>query len=815
MSTDIDTETDTYESVDTGEREEVLEAVESAASCVGKAWPLHSFVTANPLAGFEDEEFHEAVEKGKSLFGASGYPDVSVFRGAWEEGRIYEEVLRQKLSKKGYDDTELTSLLDRMEEDAPTTRSCPEKWEEVDAVLSKWLAAFFDQGCAEWSMPNREEGFYAAWREVAPHDGQLPDLSSDLPESPAATVESFVSEYPAEDWEGIFRSQFASLPGWTSLIRWRAESDDPWQSECPITIVGYLAVRLAVSDALDVPLKAGVDADTDTDASAKTDELRLAWLEAWEETYRESLTEALPSEPTLDADDEPDAQLVFCIDTRSEIIRRHVESAGCYETHGYAGFFGVPMRYEGYGSEVAVDSHPPILEPAHHVYEKPDEKAENRRRGEHDFWSTLEDSVRSLAETLETNAATAFSYVEKAGVGYGVAMTARTLLPSAVYDVSETVDSRVPDTEEFCAPTVDSDSHDHTFEADLPVGMTLEEKVEYAANAFELMGWEEFARLVVFVGHSSQTTNNPFDSALDCGACAANPGGPNARVLTAICNDEEVRSELHDRGIQIPDDTVFVAGEHNTTTDEITLFDNRVPESHRKDVEDLRGDLREARENAAEERAVSMGAKGDGVRETERRAADWAETRPEWGLAGNAAFVIGPRSLTKDANLDGRVFLHSYDSSTDPDGDALEAIMLGPMVVTQWINSQYYFASVDNAVYGSGSKVTQNPVGNVGVFQGNGGDVMTGLPLQSLDAADDEPYHQPIRLSVVIHAPTERVTEILETNEHLKTLVENGWLHLSVLDPEKGNRIISYAEMETDARRAEKGVAETETSAQD
>jgi uncharacterized protein YbcC (UPF0753/DUF2309 family) len=38
------------------------------------------------------------------------------------------------------------------------------------------------------------------------------------------------------------------------------------------------------------------------------------------------------------------------------------------------------------------------------------------------------------------------------------------------------------------------------------------------------------------------------------------------------------------------------------------------------------------------------------------------------------------------------------------------------MVVTQWINSQYYFSTVDTAVYSSGSKVTQNPVGNVGVY---------------------------------------------------------------------------------------------------
>jgi hypothetical protein len=210
-----------------------------------------------------------------------------------------------------------------------------------------------------------------------------------------------------------------------------------------------------------------------------------------------------------------------------------------------------------------------------------------------------------------------------------------------------------------------------------------------------------------------------------------------------------------------------------------------------------------------------MGTTSTSMRDVERRAVDWAETRPEWGLAGNAAFVIGPRKLTSDVSLEGRSFLHSYDPSTDPDGDALEAIMTGPMVVTQWINSQYYFASVDNAVYGSGSKVTQNPVGNVGVYQGNGGDIMTGLPLQSLKTTDDEPYHQPLRLSVVIHAPTDRVKGIVEANEGLKRLVENGWLHLSVIDPERGNEVVSYEEIEPNQQKAEKEVAEAETRVQD
>ena len=154
--------------------------------------------------------------------------------------------------------------------------------------------------------------------------------------------------------------------------------------------------------------------------------------------------------------------------------------------------------------------------------------------------------------------------------------------------------------------------------------------------------------------------------------------------------------------------------------------------------------------------------------------------------------MIGPRPLTEGLDLDGRSFLHSYDWSTDPDGEALEAIVAGPMVVTQWINTQYYFATVDNAVYGSGSKVTHNPVGNVGVYQGNGGDLMTGLPLQSLLSDDETPYHQPLRLSAVIHAPLERVSEILADHDAVRELLDNDWLSLTVVDPEQDRDAFHY-----------------------
>ena len=821
------------------------ERVEDAAEAVGAVWPLHSFVTANPLAGYEDRPFHEAVETAAETLGGDGYPSVDTFRRALETDRIDSDVLSARLVDHGYAPDPEASL-DRLAEarsdaeprgvagesdGSAVASSDPSPMDRVDAVASKWLAAFLEQGTAAWSMPNRDRGFYEAFRAVARYDADVPDgdAIAALPADPADAIRALLADHPPDRWAAGFERHLASLPGWTGLIKRRAADGGDWQSAYPITLTGYLAARLALAAQFGAPLvpddppaTAGADTESttsddapdidpdaiadDADSSVESDvPLAEVWLRAWEATYRESLVDALSdasasldaSATDVEASDEgrPAAQLVFCIDTRSEIIRRHIESTGAYETHGYAGFFGVPMRYDGHDSAVTVDACPPIVDACHHVAERPVAAADAEPTA-HDRWHDAVEAAESIVESLESNAAAAFSYVESTGVGYGVALAARTLLPARVYDLASAVDERVPDVHAFCTPTFDAESDvvaDGGSDA-LPAGLTLEERVEYAAAAFELMGWDDFARLVVFAGHASHTTNNPFGSSLDCGACAGNPGGPSARVLAAICNDDAVRARLHDRGIDVPADTVFVAGEHDTTTDTVELYADDVPETHADDLAALRADLETARAGATAERAADLGVETDaGVRETERRAADWAETRPEWGLAGNAAFVVGPRGLTDDLDLDGRSFLHSYDWRADPDGDALEAIVSGPMVVTQWINAQYYFATVDNAVFGSGSKVTQNPVGNVGVYQGNGGDLMGGLPLQSLEATDGEPYHQPIRLSAVVHAPVDRVEAACASVETVRTLLDNGWLSLTVVDPTREHRAFRYA----------------------
>ena len=759
----------------------IQNSIAEASKVIGKTWPLYTFVASNPLSGYENASFKDAVALAQKRFHANAFPAAKLYRQALNNGSIDETLLLGILKENDLPESaELyLKLLESQEFSEVVNRD-----HNLDRIMAKWISAFMDEGLAEWEMPYKSEGFYSAWRFLVIYDSEVGSTTlKEIPKSSIEALQQLLARYDESDYTEIFTHHLSALPGWTGYINHRTQSNSDWQKEYPIDLTDYLAVRLWTAKKLHKSLSAAPEDET---VNAIIPRLQHIWLQAWEKSWQNELLSTLHTTSSEQNDQKnntvPDAQMVFCIDTRSELIRRHVESKGNYETFGYAGFFGIVMDYQSLNDSIVRKSCPPIVA-SRFVVSEVAQNNKNERFVKHQRKIDATNFVEYFLKRMKNMLPSAFGYVEGSGFYYALSLIARTILPGAMYRRNQKFATAMESTCQPDITTLDGSS-------EVANEVSVQERAGIVKSAFDLMGWKEFAPLILFVGHGSHSANNPFASSLDCGACAASPGRHNARMLAKLANLVEVRDYLaknHD--IIIPKDTFFIGAEHNTTTDNIIIFDSEAPDSHVNRIKVLSENLAKAQQTATENR---LGSNGNSVIKSQVKANNWGETRPEWGLAKNAGFIVGPRHLTKNTNLDSRCFLHSYNWETDPQGTALEGIMQGPMVVTQWINSHYYFSTIDNNVYGGGTKITHNVTGKFGVVQGNGGDLKMGLPLQSLYGSDHEMHHQPLRLSVVIQAPIQRVSTILENNEHLKSLLDNEWIYLMIIDPKQQNNIFTY-----------------------
>ena len=759
--------------------------IASAARLVAPLWPVERFIAVNPLMGLVDQGFGPAAAEAGRWFGAQGYPARSLLREAYRVGRVDGRDLRQALVEHGADPEWSTELLDGPDPSvARPPRTAVERADErdhtdlatrVDTEVARWCALLV----SDHGLPFAPAGAsaYATWRRLVPGDRRLRRIGSTtalrgLPEDPADAVLQALDSLgvaPAARTAEL-RGQLARLPGWAGYARWCDEWADPDDPAPRLGLLDLLAIRLSI-DALVGPLGSAfgtesVEPDNEGRPSP-AGEAAMA-LTALEGGFRRRLLGRL-DRPEDGLTGPVAAQGVFCIDARSEGLRRHLESVGPYETLGFAGFFAVPLRFRAIGSTEAYPSAPVLLQPTTEVGEVAITGAEDQvQRAVRADWRRAD--LSSTAESVAHGPLSMFALAEAAGWVLGPRALARTLRPG----------TRGPSDGPRTRVTVGAGDDE---------GFSLEERALIAETALRTMGLTRaFAPIVLLCGHRSTTTANPHAAALDCGACGGNRGGPNARAAVAILNDPAVRAELAARGIAIPETTWFVAGEHDTTTDQVVVLDrDQVPADQRERVEALVADLRIAGERQAAARLGRLPGAGVGRSrgEVQARAGDWAQTRPEWGLAGNAAFVVAPRTRTRGVDLEGRCFLHSYDPVHDEEGTALETILTAPMVVAHWINAQYYFSTVDPEVLGAGDKVLHNPVPGVGVLLGAGGDLRAGLPRQSV-MDGDRPYHEPLRLLTVVEAPIERIDAVIARNPVLQQLFDGEWVHLVALDGTTG-----------------------------
>ncbi len=775
--------------------ERIGEAVARAARVVPPLWPLSDFVAVNPFLGLTELDFEEASERLEHTAGARTVMPRSYYAAAIDRGEITRGDLGAAIDD-GADGMTVEALerearkSDRALVIAPTVADVARGITGVDAPrvvvesISDWAGSYFDRGQSKWPSPWRHLSPYRAWRSHAILDrapallglADVRRVATDLPDSPEAAILECAGRLglAGDELDVYFERLLLRIDGWGGHLRYLG-----WSSEIDGAPPAGQDELLAISLAWEVALleanprignawriaKAELGIPPVADPERAID---LALHRAFEIANQRQISERLAGGAPVERA-ECAAQVVFCIDVRSERMRRSLESvAPEIRTLGFAGFFAMAIEWIPLGENEGSPYCPVLLKPAHAVREThPDAErlVERRsfRHGAHRAWATFKGA-----------AIASFGFVETMGLGYAVRLVADSL-------------RRAPKPASLAWNAHEHGSPGLTVAplANRSVGMTLSQRVDAAEGALRAMSLtESFAPIVVLSAHGSTTANNPYASGLDCGACGGRSGAPNARVAAAVCNDPEVREALRDRGIDIPDGTHFVAAVHDTTTDFVRICDPaRVPASHRATVECLEAAFAQAGVAARAERAPLLGIADADEQQVLCRATDWSQVRPEWGLAGCTSFIAAPRRHTAGVRLDTSAFLHEYVWQNDAEFRVLEQIMTAPMVVATWINLQYFASTVDNRAFGAGDKVLHNVAGGLGVVEGNGGDLRVGLPLQSIH--DGRSFvHRPCRLTAAIAAPPEAMSRVIERNPAVRDLVDRGWIHLVALNEE-------------------------------
>lgn len=767
-------------------------AADRAARAIPPVWPLASSVAVNPFLGQTHERLAVVGARLARVAGAPVTMPRSWYQDKIASGVMTDTDLADALAgaPPALRPSDLEALKAAALASSPDINAAPTiadlaaeasgtDWPRLIADrFGAWASGYFDEGQALWAAP-RGRGAYAAWRAVATHDltPEIVGLSgfanhvADSPESASDALATAVERIglPSESLETYFHQMLMTLGGWAQYARYRL-----WQAElgggADDTITDFLAIRLIWEVALFDRYKDRIGAKWKsviaTHASPVTptadDVVNAILQEAAERASQRVLADTLATAGFKSTDTRPALQAAFCIDVRSEVFRRALESVHPdIQTLGFAGFFGLTASHRRFASDVRELRLPVLLNSGLMTCSGGPEDAEADRS------ARFKARAKRAWGRFKLAAISSFAFVEATGPVYAAKL------------VSDALGlHRTP------AP------NDPPPRLDPALGLAA--RVKAADTVLRAMSLTtNFARLVLLVGHGANVVNNPHASGLHCGACGGYSGEVNARLLAALLNDEEVRNGLAPLAIEIPEDTLFLGALHDTTTDAVTLYeDDHASAPHRSDIQQAKAWLEAAGAISRGERALRL-PRATGASGIARRSRDWAEVRPEWALAGCKVFIAAPRQRTAGKSLAGRAFLHDYDWKSDRDFGVLELILTAPVVVASWISLQYYGSTVAPDVFGGGNKLLHNVAGGIGVVEGNGGVMRAGLPWQSVH--DGERYvHEPLRLSVCIEAPREAMTEILKRHDGVRALFDNRWLHLFALD-ESGRMAWRYA----------------------
>ena len=750
---------------------ELIAAAETALRAIPPLWPLTASVAVNPFMGQAGLSLAETAQRLGRVAGQRMTMPRGWYRDLIAQGQIQDGDLMAALA--AHPGTDMAALKSALAKDTPAPQALPTiadlaanasgiDWPAVIADrIGAWAAGYFDTGQALWQT-NQNKSAFESWqtfasRDLSPEILGLSGFAARVAGLPgvarqALAVASQQITLPPAAADSYFQQLLLGLKGWSQLARQRL-----WQAELAgktdAATGDLLTIRLIYEAALHDQYKGQIApawaetraAHAQPDAPSPDQTLDAILQEAAERATQRRLAATLAAHKPSAAPARPALQAAFCIDVRSEVFRRALESLDpAIQTIGFAGFFGIFTAHHDFASDSNELRLPVLLNPSL--------TSQSGTAADH----ALDQSTRFAARAhrawgrFKLAAVSSFAFVEATGPVYVGKLLGDSFGRTPV-------EAPMAPRPEF-SPALD-----------------LATRITMAGTILKAMSMtENFAPTVLLVGHGAAAANNPHTSALQCGACGGFSGEVNARLLAGLLNDPQVRAGLPANGITIPADTIFFGAMHNTTTDSVTIYD--APASG---LETARDWLAQAGQIARTERAQRFAQTP--AKSLPARGADWSQIRPEWALAGCNAFIAAPRSRTRGSDLAGQAFLHDYQWQKDAGFGILELILTAPVVVASWISLQYYGSVVAPDLFGAGNKLLHNVTGGIGVVEGNGGLLRAGLPWQSVHDGQTL-AHAPLRLSVCVEAPAEAIIDILARHPQVQALFDNHWLHLFTLD---------------------------------
>ncbi len=778
---------------------------------------LKDFIHHNSLHAYQHMKFYDAIFKASDIFGYQVTLELKEFRELYQKGRIKKEVLENIILKRhgaAHLEKWTKNLLSKPYDATrkPRIGQLRGHWKsefqvdldgQVQPLLFRILCSYLDQGISIWRFPNDGKGFLEAVRSLERSsfvsffktkkaknlllhgDCQISELLKMV-----VGDESYFEQY-------LFDQQF-SHQGWSGFVAAVEGQPDGLLDKKEISLRDLIAFELLLEiDALENQLghdwkplcsrvkTSPIDLFSEV-AATELQEVFSIFQDAFEWSYYDEVLSGIEktakkasfssqssnnqfSNNQFPSNQPPSFQSLFCIDERECSLRRHIESvAPDCETLGTPGFFGVEFYFQPENGQFYDKLCPAPVTPKYLIKE-----FGGKTERKHEFLYT------EKTHTLLPG----FLMSLTAGFLAGGQIVRNLFWPK----MSPAISNAFLHGDASAKLTIEN-TNPADRENDLQIGFSVAEmaaRVEGQLRGTGLL--KNFAPLIYVVAHGSSSANNPHHGAHDCGACSGRPGSVNSRVFAFMANHPKVRAVLAEKGIEIPADTQFVGGLHDTAADEIQFFDTQIltSENAKKHFENVASFERALDLNAKERsrRFASIDTKMpiEKVRKAIKdRSVSLFEPRPELGHGTNTLCIVARRDLTKNLFLDRRAFLNSYDYQTDLDGKYLAGIMkpLGP--VCGGINLEYYFSRVDNYKLGAGTKLPHNVMGLFGVANSSDGDLRPGLPVQMIEV------HDPVRLLIIVEHFPEIVLKTIQSTPEMYEWFINEWVHLAVAHPENG-----------------------------